>query len=337
MCAFRVQSLCSLVGGVSLGIIGGDGLPGFTCKSCEARQRTFDFLDPTLAATDKRYCHVALAYREDLEMLQSEGRHCNKTIAFVAATTQVGLPVSPLLKRPLLAAFAHVTNKAGLLKPMVKAREELGFKCPEQPTAKDFAFDLNDLSGIWFVTGGFSVLALAVTLITWAFSYKKSRRQSNFKSDARVHRFDQNGEQLNKLERGDEWILLESNRIYLEPSFRGTYIAQVRPTFNGRDSETVDRTMITDETSLRVDERGILPAAKSKVEMDSSTGQLVTDDSIFLLQTENGLIPKQNEPTKSASHWLTIPTLSLNTGNVPKARKQRRRRRKKTRQRTSRK
>lgn len=55
--------------------LGGDGLPGFLSK----RTLVFDRLDLELAAKDKRFCHAAITFIQDLQMEQRDGRHCNKT------------------------------------------------------------------------------------------------------------------------------------------------------------------------------------------------------------------------------------------------------------------
>lgn len=55
--------------------LGGDGFPGFLSK----RTLVFDRLDPTLALLDRRFCHAAITFYQDLQVEQRDGRHCNKT------------------------------------------------------------------------------------------------------------------------------------------------------------------------------------------------------------------------------------------------------------------
>jgi hypothetical protein len=186
--------------------IGGDGKPGFQCSLCESRQRVLDFTDPILANTDSHYCHVAITYEDDLTVEQASGRHCNKTIVGTSlATVETGFPVFDGMSKQLVANFFQVRN-LGIYDDAV-----LGAKpkstCPLKRTVTDSGegFTVADLTGIWTVSFGYALSGLVM-----AFCLPFCKRRICRKRMKSVHRIDQNGERINRLEPYDTIALDEA-------------------------------------------------------------------------------------------------------------------------------
>lgn len=187
-------------------------------------------------------------------MEQSKQRHCNKTLASKpVAEVPVGFPMSPKFARPLSAVFIESSNMGEYLRPMYKAQEaiENQIRCPsvEPHHIKKFQLTISELSGIWFVTGGFSLASLCLTLALWT-KQKFCSRRGKIDSKRPFERFDQNGQRLQCVHREDSWILKLKGEIKVETRRRGVYKLVSRAAVAGR-IEGIDKTEdLGDDSSL---------------------------------------------------------------------------------------
>ena len=127
---------------------------------------------------------------------------------------------SPFLKaspKPCLPWFGSSRMTVGFLKLI--ANHTPANACVQEATV--YTVDLSDggkslsiseLSGIWFVSFGFGLLGLSMTLFTYL---KKRREKTIVRSLSRV---DQHGQRLNRLERDDGWIHEEGVKVFYGPS-----------------------------------------------------------------------------------------------------------------------
>lgn len=182
---------------------GGDGLPGFNCANCAARRRVFDFLDQQRASGgDIRYCHAAIAAPEDLEVRHGDGIHCNKTIVGAQiGSVQMGIPVVESKSAELVSFFLALKNEGVFNKEIRLSRPQRN--CPafqDEPAAEGEALNVEQLSGIWIVSGFFGMLGV---LVAWLQPKIEARRKRSYQC---VHKFDQLGNKINILNKDDEWI-----------------------------------------------------------------------------------------------------------------------------------
>jgi Ligand-gated ion channel len=179
--------------------LGGDGKPGFQCSLCESRQRVLDYTDPILAKTDSRYCHVAVTYEDDLTVEQGLGRHCNKTMVGTSlGTVEIGFPVFDGISKQLVANFYQVRNLGIYDDAVLQTKPKSTCPIKRTANASGEGFTIADLTGIWTVSFGYAVLGLLM-----AFGLPLCKRQFSRKSLKSVHRIDQNGERINRLEPPD--------------------------------------------------------------------------------------------------------------------------------------
>ena len=143
--------------------LGGDGKPGFHCRNCQKRIRVFDYLDPTKAQHDSRYCHVGLALEQDLLAVQSRNCHCNKTIVgSTFGSVALGIPVFDRISKKLLAVLQELKNEGLWLQ--LNTREDETPSCEmRDANTEQFALRIPELSGIWVVSFGFAAMGLVVS------------------------------------------------------------------------------------------------------------------------------------------------------------------------------
>ena len=178
--------------------IGGDSQPGFQCASCESRRRVLDFTDPVRADTDANYCHVAIAYVDDLVAEQGAGRHCNKTVVgSTLAITESGFPIFNGVSAQLVAHFLQLKNLGVYEKILLEARPIS--ICPSTSlkpgSSTGEGFTIVDLTGIWTVSFGYAAAGLLMAFGLPIFNKRCKRRRIKA-----IHRIDQNGERINRLE-----------------------------------------------------------------------------------------------------------------------------------------
>ena len=181
------------------------GLPGFACANCSARSRVFDFLDLEKANTgNKLYCHAAFAPLEDLEVEQTRGSHCNKTIIGTrVGQVQTGIPVYEGVSQELISYFLNLKND-GVFDRLIKAAQP-SKNCPKPNSGGEgSALSIAQLTGIWIVSFGFALLGLLVTCCQPRID---RRRKENVQS---VHQYDQTGHRINILDKDDGWITSQS-------------------------------------------------------------------------------------------------------------------------------
>lgn len=192
---------------------GGDGLPGFDCSNCAPRERTLDFLDPKKAKVDRRYCHVALGYKQDLEIEQSFGRHCNKTAVSRVSSTESGFPVFEGKSKALLAAMFKTKNLGMYATEWQNARFAVESICPTRQFS-DLSFDFVELTGIWL---GCAVFTGAGLLLHFGWTCKRWGHQARTRKAKRrkkVNTYTQYGEKVNRLDRSEhEWLVENQHSI----------------------------------------------------------------------------------------------------------------------------
>lgn len=145
--------------------LGGDGEPGFNCAHCNSLFRTIEFLDPVKAETDSRYCHVALASTEELEIVHGSGVGCNKGVSGQPlAYKQFGFPLANQFGKELESLFITLKNNGVFEKKQQDARPESS--CTGA-TSQAMARSLTpyDLIGIWITCGGFAIIGLIISFV----------------------------------------------------------------------------------------------------------------------------------------------------------------------------
>jgi Ligand-gated ion channel len=183
---------------------GGDGKPGFACPKCNSRQRVLDFLDPELAAAEgpssnAMYCHTAITYEDDIQKLQEDGIHCNKTMVGQTLYDQFwGLPVFSDISRELTTLLLQLKVKNvfnNLLKKSTPTNNCRGV----QVTVADetSALNITQLTGIWLVSFGLSVLSLFVTCVNPMIQKRLLRRMG--RSVHPLNAIDQYGQRIHCL------------------------------------------------------------------------------------------------------------------------------------------
>ena len=149
---------------------GGDGKPGFDCATCGPFSRVYDFIDPTKADNDERYCHVGLTFEQSLIGLHHRKRHCNKTLVGAGiGSASYGLPIFETVSDELKAVMQEVKNDGVWFSLVANSKPET--KCGIQSAsnangADGYALTIEELSGIWFGVAVFSFLGLVASGIT---------------------------------------------------------------------------------------------------------------------------------------------------------------------------
>eukprot|EP00978_Attheya_sp_CCMP212_P012839 scaffold32087_cov62-Attheya_sp.AAC.3 len=174
---------------------GGDGQPGFNCDKCASRQRVFDFMTLTPGDKSGRYCDVAIAPAEDLQVFQNKGEHCNKTIVGVpVGYVQAGFPVSQAKSTALISLFLTLKNEGFYQKQLVT--EEPVNRCPFEVRGEGSALNLQDLTGIWITTFLFALLGVAVT----CYEPRALKRQKH----KPIYAYNQSGQAINTVHHDSE-------------------------------------------------------------------------------------------------------------------------------------
>jgi hypothetical protein len=208
-----VQSIMKTYGISNLFVVdpldmGGDGQPGFTCDKCASRQRVFDFLRETPG--DNLYCDVAIAPAEDLQVLQTQGHHCNKTIVGTPiGYVQAGFPVSQSKSIALISLFLTLKNK-GVYQDRLKIDEPVN-QCLFEERGEGSALNLQDLTGIWITTFFFALLGVAVTLYEPHALKRKEHKP--------IYAYNQSGQAINTVHDDSEHGI-ETNVIKLSSAVR---------------------------------------------------------------------------------------------------------------------
>eukprot|EP00957_Ditylum_brightwellii_P190190 14477207-Ditylum_brightwellii.AAC.1 len=142
--------------------IGGDGKPGFNCAACKGRTRVFDYMkrdhdDPST------YCDAAIVPHEDLDVLKSQGLHCDKVIVGSAlAYRQSGFPVFDGVSKELISLFLKLKNEGVYDRWLEYSRPT--DSCPIT-TGEGSALSVAQLTGVWVITFVFALIALVVKYI----------------------------------------------------------------------------------------------------------------------------------------------------------------------------
>lgn len=181
--------------------IGGDGKPGFNCVNCKPRSRVFEFLDPSLADLpgNTLYCHVALAPLEDLDVEKQNGAHCKlNQVGDVVGQVQTGMPVYEGVSSELISLLLKLKNDGVYDKELLSARPES--QCPVDDRGEGSALSIQQLTGIWVVSFGFAFAGLVVTFLMPRIERLRKKHVQS------VIGYDQTGQRINMLERGDSWI-----------------------------------------------------------------------------------------------------------------------------------
>jgi len=178
---------------------GGDGLPGFNTRRLDPVSRVFDFITTeTIAEEDdpSRYCSFAFAFRDDLELFQSKGLHCNKTTAGLPVWyRQMGMPVSEKAALRLVPLLQSVKNSGHYQQLLEESRPKS--LCPPITTTAETetaSLGIVQLCGIWIVAGAFSLFGL---LLDWFIEYKRKRKEKRTGiREEYVKEFSQTGQEI---------------------------------------------------------------------------------------------------------------------------------------------
>ena len=193
--------------------IGGDDGPGFVCSSCQSRRRVFEMIQPSEVGKNDSYCHVAIAPMEDLEVEQQNGDYCKlRIVGDPVGQVQTGMPVYEGISAELISLLLKLKNDGVYDKEVLAARPES--QCPVSGGGEGSALSIQQLTGIWVVSFGFAFAGLIVTFVSpYVERCKKRHVQS-------VIGYDQAGQRINMLERGDSWIhnktiMKNSKRVFV--------------------------------------------------------------------------------------------------------------------------
>ena len=172
--------------------LGGDGLPGFQSK----RALVFDRLSFFLATKDKRYCHAAITFYQDLQVEQQEGRHCNKTVIISNSLgrAQIGMPLFEGISRELQTLLTSVKNSGEMARQMKLVEPQPVCLSASVEDGSTASLTIRELSGIWFVSFGYATLGLIVTF------GKPFCRKCYKKKFHHFNGFNQSGIRVDKLE-----------------------------------------------------------------------------------------------------------------------------------------
>jgi hypothetical protein len=180
--------------------LGGDGKPGFVCANCEPRKRVFEFLDRDKAQNkDPLYCHAAIAPLEDLEVQKQNGEYCKlSAVGDVVGQVQTGMPVYEGVSAELISLLLKLKNDGVYDKELLAARPES--QCAVVERGEGSALSIQQLTGIWVVSFGFAFVGLVVTFLMPRIERMRKKHVQS------VIGYDQTGQRINMLERGDSWI-----------------------------------------------------------------------------------------------------------------------------------
>ena len=169
--------------------LGGDGLPGFDCPNCAARQRSIDFIDPEKAAAgDTRYCHAAIATKEDLVALQGKAMHCNKTlVGDVVVDILWGISVYEKISDELLSLFLELDNHQVLEGIWHKVKPESQCEVKQIVAGAAVSLTIQDLTGIWIIGLGFACIGVVARVIKH-FKGTKQKVRSMVQYDQAGHK-----------------------------------------------------------------------------------------------------------------------------------------------------
>lgn len=132
--------------------LGGDEQPGFNCPNCRARTRVFDQMRAT--HTDKSlYCNAALASLEDLEVLNKDGKHCDKVrVGEVVIVQSDGIPISSS-REDAVGAFLQKLKNDGTLSSIVNADKPAN-NCPSKMNGEEGgtpSLSVQQMTGVWII------------------------------------------------------------------------------------------------------------------------------------------------------------------------------------------
>ena len=137
-----------------------DGLPGYR----DNRFLTLDNMDVDLATADESYCHASIAFQQDLEAEQGNGRHCDKSaVGNSLGYLSTGFPLSPKYKPNLKALFSKMINLNILAIEAKKVEPDP--QCDEiksQVRGETNSLSIEQLAGIWAVTFAFASMGLLI-------------------------------------------------------------------------------------------------------------------------------------------------------------------------------
>eukprot|EP00592_Proboscia_alata_P003454 CAMPEP_0194370198 /NCGR_PEP_ID=MMETSP0174-20130528/18482_1 /TAXON_ID=216777 /ORGANISM="Proboscia alata, Strain PI-D3" /LENGTH=610 /DNA_ID=CAMNT_0039147505 /DNA_START=50 /DNA_END=1879 /DNA_ORIENTATION=- len=130
--------------------LGGDEQAGFNCPNCSARTRVFDQMRAT--HTDKSlYCNAALASLEDLEILNKDGKHCDKVhVGEVVIVQSDGIPISSS-RENAVGAFLQKLKNDGTLTSIVNADKPAN-NCPSTTNGQEDgtpSLSVKQMTGVW--------------------------------------------------------------------------------------------------------------------------------------------------------------------------------------------
>eukprot|EP00543_Licmophora_paradoxa_P011773 CAMPEP_0202475226 /NCGR_PEP_ID=MMETSP1360-20130828/92789_1 /ASSEMBLY_ACC=CAM_ASM_000848 /TAXON_ID=515479 /ORGANISM="Licmophora paradoxa, Strain CCMP2313" /LENGTH=403 /DNA_ID=CAMNT_0049102373 /DNA_START=536 /DNA_END=1747 /DNA_ORIENTATION=- len=224
--------------------LGGDGLPGFVCSLCSSRRRVFQMIGPQSAGKNNSFCHVAIAPLEDLEVEKQNGRFCNLSIVGdPVGQVQTGMPVYEGVSAELISLLLKLKNDGVYDKEVLAARPES--QCPVDERGEGSALSIQQLTGIWVVSFGFALVGLLVTFLAPRIERCKKKHVQS------VIGYDQSGQRINMLERGDSWIhnktiMKNSKRVFLGEEFKdlsasddGISVMDAASTYGRRNNEAL--------------------------------------------------------------------------------------------------
>jgi hypothetical protein len=157
--------------------LGGHGKPGLNCPNCDTLNRAIGYLDPVKAETDDRYCRVAVAGLDEVEVFQADGKHCNKRAVAgqPLAYAQFGFPLSTSYFKELQSLLITLKNNG------VYEEKKESFKpessCPSTSNGTGArSLTPYDLVGIWITCGGFVIIGLIVSFVERRKAMKESAK-----------------------------------------------------------------------------------------------------------------------------------------------------------------
>mmetsp|Transcript_28086 Transcript_28086/g.39488 ORF Transcript_28086/g.39488 Transcript_28086/m.39488 type:complete len:746 (-) Transcript_28086:46-2283(-) len=179
--------------------LGGDGLPGFNCPNCAARNRVFDYMRAE-HSDNSLYCNAAFASLEDLEVLQNQANHCNKKIVGAALAYQtLGFPVFDKEADGLVSLLYSVKYN-GAVDKYLSGAEPVN-RCPSSDSSEGSSLTIQQLTGVWVLTFGLALVGIIITLIE-KYRHKKAQQRG--------------GEMVVHLQRCDQWGHLANHDIVID-------------------------------------------------------------------------------------------------------------------------
>lgn len=202
---------------------GGDGRPGFQCATCAPRARVLDFLDQDLADLyPDEYCHAAIVQIDDLRAANAAGFHCNKTeVGSLLGQVYLGLPLYHMKAKSVSPLLLYAKNR-GVYDTILMKSNPVS-QCQKIVTVvggETASLGVDQLTGIWVVSGLFAILGLCVTFIKPWWDKKLKRKKT-----VQVTGFNQKGHKIKMMERGYSWIEKrgvldeETGRIFVKDPF----------------------------------------------------------------------------------------------------------------------